>query len=359
MSEKPLFHPLPTAEVDIFVQSTIPNGYTPVADMIQRGLENSSGLLTARQMQVLVLTSLGYRKKGIATLLGLSSETVNTHMDSLYAQLGISGQIEAVKWGLENGCIQPNDIVPEDYGMKVGELDKNEKNIYDIAATLGTTNGDAIHDFSGMKFSLSSIKNYLTSGRKKLEAVDPSHAAIMHAAHSMLPQEQSEASHTRRSYDLAADDTPHPNIHEQTGESYWLPHDEQVIQQAIQRGLTNSVMLLHYFVSRNDLIHVQNPILVAEAPSYNELAQLFFKHLPEMFPAFKNTDRKGSIPFPYNNGNEAFVIIDSTTTKARETQFSDEAAFAILMLINKYFVDKGISFPSPKQKREYQRRLGF
>ena len=65
------------------------------------------GDLTARELEVLRLVAAGHANKEIATLLGLSLRTVETHLTSIYAKIGARGRADAVAFALRHGIIPP------------------------------------------------------------------------------------------------------------------------------------------------------------------------------------------------------------------------------------------------------------
>lgn len=61
--------------------------------------------LTEREGQVLQLTAQGLANKQIAAALGISEHTVKFHLSSLYAKLGVTGRMEAVRAGARRGLV--------------------------------------------------------------------------------------------------------------------------------------------------------------------------------------------------------------------------------------------------------------
>jgi DNA-binding NarL/FixJ family response regulator len=61
--------------------------------------------LTDRQVDVLIQLARGNSNKKIAAKLGISSETVKSHLSSIYKQLGLSARSEANDWAHERGMI--------------------------------------------------------------------------------------------------------------------------------------------------------------------------------------------------------------------------------------------------------------
>jgi DNA-binding NarL/FixJ family response regulator len=61
--------------------------------------------LTERESQVLQLTAQGLANKQIATSLDISENTVKFHLSSLYAKLGVTSRMEAVRAGARRGWV--------------------------------------------------------------------------------------------------------------------------------------------------------------------------------------------------------------------------------------------------------------
>ncbi len=62
-------------------------------------------ILTARELEVLVLVAEGNTNYNIATILKISPRTVETHRANLQRKLGITSQVELVKYAIKNGLI--------------------------------------------------------------------------------------------------------------------------------------------------------------------------------------------------------------------------------------------------------------
>ncbi len=62
-------------------------------------------LLTARELDVLVLVADGLSNRDIAGRLGISEHTVKFHLASIFGKLGVSTRTEAVQRGLRLGVI--------------------------------------------------------------------------------------------------------------------------------------------------------------------------------------------------------------------------------------------------------------
>lgn len=68
--------------------------------------DTSAGvLLTNRERQVLGLLADGLGNKQIAARLGISTNTVKTHLELLFDKLGVSSRTEAVATGVRRGML--------------------------------------------------------------------------------------------------------------------------------------------------------------------------------------------------------------------------------------------------------------
>jgi DNA-binding NarL/FixJ family response regulator len=61
--------------------------------------------LTARETQVLELVSRGHRNKEIATILGISEETVPVHLKHIFSKLKVNERTAAVNVALRRGIV--------------------------------------------------------------------------------------------------------------------------------------------------------------------------------------------------------------------------------------------------------------
>lgn len=66
----------------------------------------SRATLTKREIEVLALVAQGYTEKGVATALGISGETVNNHLRSIYLRLGAVNRAHAVAIGVSRGLVE-------------------------------------------------------------------------------------------------------------------------------------------------------------------------------------------------------------------------------------------------------------
>ena len=62
-------------------------------------------LLSSREREVLALLADGLGNKQIAARLGISTNTVKTHLELLFEKLGVSSRAEAVATGVKRGLL--------------------------------------------------------------------------------------------------------------------------------------------------------------------------------------------------------------------------------------------------------------
>lgn len=71
--------------------------------------ENVSGMrLTRREDELLELLGKGLRNRELAQVLGISEDTVKTHLKSLFRKLDVSDRAEAVREAMRRGFLHPN-----------------------------------------------------------------------------------------------------------------------------------------------------------------------------------------------------------------------------------------------------------
>jgi two-component system, NarL family, nitrate/nitrite response regulator NarL len=76
-----------------------------MASELQQRRTAQSGLLTAREAEVLTLLATGASAPDIASRLHLSPATIKTHLHNLYSKLGVSDRAAAVAEGMRRGLI--------------------------------------------------------------------------------------------------------------------------------------------------------------------------------------------------------------------------------------------------------------
>jgi DNA-binding NarL/FixJ family response regulator len=67
------------------------------------------GAVTARELQVLDLLTEGATTRQVASRLGLSPRTVETHISKLYRKLGVASRTQAVVQGMRLGLLGRHD----------------------------------------------------------------------------------------------------------------------------------------------------------------------------------------------------------------------------------------------------------
>jgi DNA-binding NarL/FixJ family response regulator len=82
-------------------------GGHPIGDDVRARLDEraTQPTLTPREVQVLKLVAIGHRNKEIATLLGLSDETVPVHLKNIFSKLGVNERTAAVNVALRRGIV--------------------------------------------------------------------------------------------------------------------------------------------------------------------------------------------------------------------------------------------------------------
>lgn len=81
---------------------------TMLGEMARRTRESSDvrAVLTERELQILELLSRGVTVKQVATRLGLSPRTVETHISKLYRKLGVRNRVQAVSKATAIGLVE-------------------------------------------------------------------------------------------------------------------------------------------------------------------------------------------------------------------------------------------------------------
>lgn len=70
-----------------------------------RGERTDGAVLTNREREILALLADGLGNKQIAARLGISANTVKTHLELLFEKLGVSSRAEAVASGVKQGLL--------------------------------------------------------------------------------------------------------------------------------------------------------------------------------------------------------------------------------------------------------------
>jgi len=94
-----------------------PNGKNVVVgmpqEMIERAQEGSEGVLSAREMEIVVLASQGLSNRKIASSIQLAEATVKRHLANTYSKMGVSSRGEAVRSALQQGWITIHEITEQ------------------------------------------------------------------------------------------------------------------------------------------------------------------------------------------------------------------------------------------------------
>lgn len=95
-----------------------PNGRSVVVglprELIEKAESGSGGVLSDREMEVLVLAARGLSNSKIADSLYISEDTVKRHMANIYPKMEVSSRGEAVRKALEEEWITIEEITEED-----------------------------------------------------------------------------------------------------------------------------------------------------------------------------------------------------------------------------------------------------
>jgi DNA-binding NarL/FixJ family response regulator len=95
----------PLADVVLVARAgaTAPSRVRSASDTIRE--PETEAVLTTREREILELLSEGFGNKQIAARLGISTNTVKTHLEFLFEKLGVSTRAEAVARGVRRGLL--------------------------------------------------------------------------------------------------------------------------------------------------------------------------------------------------------------------------------------------------------------
>jgi len=82
--------------------------------MIEEVAEGSEGVLSVREMEVLLLVARGLSNRQVGSSLGLSETTVKRHLANAYPKMGVASRGEALRKALSEGWITIQDITQEE-----------------------------------------------------------------------------------------------------------------------------------------------------------------------------------------------------------------------------------------------------
>jgi DNA-binding NarL/FixJ family response regulator len=83
-------------------------------EMIERGGEEPDGVLSTREMKVLLLAARGLSNRQIARSVGLAEGTVKRHLSNAYEKMAVHSRGEAVRRALSEGWVTIQEITAEE-----------------------------------------------------------------------------------------------------------------------------------------------------------------------------------------------------------------------------------------------------
>ena len=83
-------------------------------ELLEKVDEGSEGILSAREMEILLLVARGLSNRRIANALTLSEATVKRHLANIYPKMGVNSRGEAVRKALFEDWITLQEISQED-----------------------------------------------------------------------------------------------------------------------------------------------------------------------------------------------------------------------------------------------------
>jgi DNA-binding NarL/FixJ family response regulator len=83
-------------------------------EMIERVEDGSEGVLSAREMEILLLVSRGLSNREVAFSLGLSESTIKRHLANVYSRIGVHSRGEAVRKALYEEWITIQEVTQND-----------------------------------------------------------------------------------------------------------------------------------------------------------------------------------------------------------------------------------------------------
>jgi DNA-binding NarL/FixJ family response regulator len=82
--------------------------------MLEKGGEAPNGVLSTREMEVLLLAARGLSNYQIARSVGLAAGTVKRHLSNAYEKMAVHSRGEAVRRALSEGWVTIQEITEED-----------------------------------------------------------------------------------------------------------------------------------------------------------------------------------------------------------------------------------------------------
>ncbi len=85
-------------------------------EMLESTQEGADGVLTARELELLILVARGLSNERIASSLHLSEATVKRHLANVYIKMGVHSRGEAMRQALTREWITIEEVTAEDEG---------------------------------------------------------------------------------------------------------------------------------------------------------------------------------------------------------------------------------------------------
>jgi NarL family two-component system response regulator LiaR len=82
-------------------------------EMLEEVRDGSGGVLTVREMEVLLLAARGLSNRQMASTLRLSEATVKRHLANVYPKMGVHSRGEAIRKALTEDWITIQDVTHE------------------------------------------------------------------------------------------------------------------------------------------------------------------------------------------------------------------------------------------------------
>jgi DNA-binding NarL/FixJ family response regulator len=83
-------------------------------EMLESTEEGAESVLSARELEILLLAARGLSNRQIATSLHLSEATVKRHLANIYPKMGVSSRGEASREALRRDWITIEEVTSED-----------------------------------------------------------------------------------------------------------------------------------------------------------------------------------------------------------------------------------------------------
>ena len=85
--------------------ATFPVGLSAIGRRMSYPKSERERELTSREIEILRLIGDGLQNKGIAKTLGISAKTVEFHKTQIYAKIGVTGAVGAVRFAIREGYL--------------------------------------------------------------------------------------------------------------------------------------------------------------------------------------------------------------------------------------------------------------